>query len=197
MPLGSASFRSPESSDVGDDIVARGAIPTGSIGGVQWFVSYSVPVGILVLLGAVWFATDRPGGTADLPLSAFLATTFWVSGWVVQAAFYLGLSRLLGAPATTLRIGLLGVEAMPRVWSVNQAGLVSVATLIPILLLGMLYRLIEGGFSIPQLAPAEQAVWLPPSVGLKSHESIWLTGAWLCWVQVVLQMIPFPRTSGR
>ncbi|MDF1844051.1 MAG: hypothetical protein P1U77_21645 [Rubripirellula sp.] len=197
MPRGSAPFRSRDSDDFADDFVTRGAISMGSIGGVRCLISYSVPAGLLVLLGVVTFAADRPGSTADLPPSAMLATAFWASGWVVQAAFFWGLSKLLGAPATYLRVGLLGVESMPRVWTVNQAGLVSIATLIPILLLGMFYRLIEGGFSMPQLAPAEQAVWLPPSVGLKSHESIWLTGAWLCWVQVVLQMIPFPRTPGR
>lgn len=197
MPRGSAPFRSRDSDDFADDFVTRGAISMGSIGGVRCLISYSVPAGLLVLLGVVTFAADRPGSTADLPPSAMLATAFWASGWVVQTAFFWGLSKLLGTPATYLRVGLLGVESMPRVWTVNQAGLVSIATLIPILLLGMFYRLIEGGFSMPQLAPAEQAVWLPPSVGLKSHESIWLTGAWLCWVQVVLQMIPFPRTPGR
>lgn len=187
----------PDFREVPDEIAATGALRLGTAGGILYWLSYSVPVGIGLVAVAVVTATLGPGGTSDLPGSAALATGFWIGGWIFQLVAYLSLCRALRCSTHSMRIGLLGVEALPRMWSAPRAMLVAVGTVIPLLVLGMLYRWIEGGFQVPELAPAEQSVLTPPSVGMKSHESIWFTAAWLCWVQAVLQMIPFPRTPGR
>jgi len=187
----------PEFREVPDEYAARGALPLASFGGIRWWISYSVPIGFAIVALAVAMGTFGPGGTSDLPGSAALATGFWVSGWLAQSIAFVVLCRLFGSPTGTLRIGLLGVEALPRIWAAHRALIVAVGTILPLLILGMFFRWVEGGFRVPQLAPADDAVWSPPSVGFKSHESIWLTGAWLCWVQAILQMIPFPRTPGR
>jgi hypothetical protein len=40
-------------------------------------------------------------------------------------------------------------------------------------------------------------VWTAPGFGLLSSESVWLAGAWLCWIQAICQMFPLPKSLGR
>lgn len=197
MPVGNASPRSPVFSDVPEEFTARGAFALPWTRPFRCFVSYAVPIGLGILTLWVVVSTFRVGGTADLPPSAAAATAFWASGWVVQALAFFSLRGLVGLRTPWLRLGLLGVETSPQKCLPWQAFVVSVGTVVPILLLGMFYRLVEGGFQMPVLEPADTTEFMPPSIGFKQHESIWLTGAWLCWFQAVLQMVPFSRTPGR
>jgi hypothetical protein len=96
-----------------------------------------------------------------------------------------------------LNIGLVGVEAAPRPWSPGRNLLVALSTVLSLVLLGACFRLVEGGFEFPALLPVGDRVWAPPSLGFETHDSIWRSAAWLCWLQAVFQAYPLPRTMGR
>ncbi len=166
------------------------------VGGIQFQASLGVAIAAVVLtLFAI--AASRSAGNADVPRVVGLGALFWVSGWLVQAITYLSISRLMGSPASKLCLGVLGVEVGPRRWPASRALLVALATIAALIVLGSFYRLIEGGFRMPQIVRSDQSIWSAPSIGFAKHDSIWRTAAWLCWVQAVLQFYPLPRTLGR
>ncbi len=197
MPVGRLPSPSPEVADLNERVDARGALTVASIGPISLSLSYSVPIGLVIVIIAVALGAFAPGTTTDWVPSAAAATGFWITGWLIQGVTYFGLAHGPGRSPTVIRVGILGVELSPRVWSARRALSVGFAIVMSILSLGMFYRWVEGDFRIPQWTLSEPLNLTPPGLGFKSHESVWATAAWLCWVQAVFQMIPFPRTSGR
>lgn len=197
MSLGDDATASPQFTEVTETDDELGAMVLLKLGKLRVSLSFVVPLAAAILIITVAVATWLPGGTSDLPPSAAAASAFWISGWAAQVSAFLVLHWAFGRPSRRLRLGLLGVEVTPPFGSARRATIVGVGTVLPVVVLATFYRWVEGGFRFPELAPIESSTWVPPSVGLKDHESIWRTGAWLCWIQVILQMLPFPRTPGR
>ncbi len=171
-------------------------MPFAQLGGTRLSLSYTVFFAAAIFMAVVLAVSRRPGND-DLLRVAALGTTFWISGWLVQAITQLGLARMLGLPLGEMSIGLIGVEARPRLWLASRSLLVAVATVTSLIALGSFYRLVEGGFQLPTLSRAPSDVWVAPSIGFATYDSIWKSAAWLCWVQAVFQMYPLPRTMGR
>ena len=175
---------------------ARWAFPLIRLGGVQIHSSYGVLITAIALPLFAFTLASSPGN-AEMPRVVGLGVLFWLSGWMVQSVTYLSISRLTGSPAADLCVGVLGVELGPRRWPAQRALLVSLATMASMIVLGSVYRLIEGGLGDPPITRSDQSMWSAPSIGFAEHDSIWQSAAWLCWAQAVLQLYPLPRTIGR
>lgn len=179
-----------------DDGFNQGTIPIGRLGGTRFSLSYLVFISAAVLF-AVVLASSKQNGNEGLPRAAALGAALWVSGWVIQLITHVGVTRLLDLPLRHVSIGLLGVEGSPRNWPASRTLMTTLATIASLLVLGSFYRLVEGGFQMPVLSRAPTEVWATPSIGFEAEDSIWRTGAWLCWVQAICQMYPLPRALGR
>ncbi len=171
-------------------------MPLGRLAGTRLGLSYTVFFAAAIIFAVVLTFSGRPGN-ADLVRVTALGAAFWVSGWLVQALAYFVLTWLLGLRLSQLSVGLLGVESVPRSWSASRTLLTALGTLGSLLLLGGFYRLVEGGFQMPVLSPTPDQSLTAPSIGFDSPDSIWWSGAWLCWVQGLCQIYPLPRTIGR
>ena len=159
-------------------------------------ISYSVFLLVAVVLGiALNEVAEGPGREVITATAVGLA--LWISGWLVQSVAYALTARLVGTPISRLAIGPFGVKTFPRKWSPSGALAVSLGTIASLVALGSLYRLIEGGFQVPALGNEPQSFWTMPSIGLTENDSPWIAGAWLCWIQAILQMLPLGSTLGR
>lgn len=179
-----------------DESADRWTIPLCRMAGTQFGISYTVFIAAAILLAVVLTLASRPGNS-DIVQTTTLGTAFWLSGWLVQVLTHFLLAWILGLRLRRLSFGLLGVESTSRNWRASMALAVAIAALASLLLLGGLYRLIEGGFRMPTFLPDGGQSLSVPSIGFQSHDSIWFSGAWLCWVQAICQMYPLPRTLGR
>ncbi|MFK8114035.1 MAG: hypothetical protein AB8B91_17665 [Rubripirellula sp.] len=205
MSLGDPSFQSPEQATdepsrrprILDDAADRWTMPIGRIAGTSVGLSYSVFFAAAIVVAVVLISARQPGSNSDLPRAAGLAVAFWCSGWLVQWITHFGVTRILGLPMRHVSIGLLGVDGAPRNWSASRTLMTALATVASLLVLGSLYRLVEGGFQMPVLSRSPTNSWVTPSIGFTEHDSIWKSGAWLCWVQAICQMYPLPRSMGR
>ncbi|MGI9473565.1 MAG: hypothetical protein ACR2NZ_18630 [Rubripirellula sp.] len=194
MPLGHArSDVSRTDRTIGDGVWG---MPLGRIGRLRLSLSYTVFFALAILVLVVLNVSRQPGN-ADLPRAALWGTVFWLSGWLVQGVVYYWVARMLGRRMSVLTIGLLGVETSPVRWPARNALIVSIATLTSLLVLGGFYRLVEGGFQMPVLSQPGEPIWKLPSIGLGKLDSIWQTATWLCFVQVLGQLYPLPRSLGR
>ena len=171
-------------------------MPLGRLAGTRLSLSYAVFVAAAIVMAVVLTMAGRPA-SADLPRAAALGVGFWLAGWIVQAATHFALTWVFGLQMTHLNIGLIGVDATPRYWSAQRTLVICVGTVAALLLLGCFFRLVEGGFQLPVLSRSSDRIWTVPSIGFASYDSIWRTGAWLCWVQAFFQMYPLPRSLGR
>ncbi len=171
-------------------------MPLGRIFGTRLGLSYTVFIAAAIIFAVVVTVSGRQGNTG-LVQATVLGVAFWVSGWLLQAVTHFLFAWLLGLRLSLLSIGLLGVESSPRNWSAPRALLVAFGTLASLLLLGGFYRLVEGGFQMPIISRVPDQPLTAPSIGFESFDSIWRSGAWLCWVQALCQMYPLPRTMGR
>lgn len=196
MPARNARFDSQRQGGLYDDATDRWTVPLGRLAGVRLGFSYTVFLAAAILLPVVLTFSGRPGN-ADLIRVTGLGAAFWISGWLVQAVAYFLLAWVFGRRLSRLSFGLLGVETVPGRWSAVCSLTTSLGTLLALLLLGIFYRLVEGGFQLPVLAPSPQHSLTAPSIGFESPDSIWWSGAWLCWVQALCQVYPLPRTLGR
>jgi hypothetical protein len=174
----------------------RWSVPIGQLFGTSLGLSYSTFIAGAILVSIVLTSAGEQGN-ANLPKIAAMGTVFWVSGWLVQFVTYFGVCRLLNLPLRQLTVGLLGIESLPRNWSASRTLMVTLATTASLLVLGSIYRLVEGGFQMPVLSRDSPSMWAPPSIGFASVDSIWRSAAWLCWVQAICQMYPLPRALGR
>lgn len=168
-------------------------MPIARLGGVRITLSYSVFFVAAILVAIV----VQQSANNDLVHAVWMGIGFWLSGWLVQAVVQVGLSWALAVRLTHLSFGLVGVEALPRIWPASKSFLVGVASIVALLALGSFYRLVEGGFQLPTLAESPESIWVAPGIGLTANDSIWRAAAWLCWAQAVFQMYPLPRTIGR
>lgn len=171
-------------------------MPMGRLAGIHFSLSYAVFFALAILTAVVLTVAQQPGND-DLPRAAVVGASFWFSGWLVQALTHFALARLLRLRMTQVNIGLIGIETRPRPWPASGTFIVTICTIASLLLLGMLYRLVEGGFRLPELSLESSAMLTAPSIGFASPDSLWRSAAWLCWVQAVFQMYPLPRTMGR
>jgi hypothetical protein len=181
---------------VPDDPAEKWAMPLGSLAGTRLSLSYTVFFAAAILLAVVLSLSSEPPNV-DPTRAASLGVGFWVAGWLAQALAHFGLTRVFGLPLRQLNIGLIGVEATPRRWSPIGSLLVTVGTIASLLILGTLFRLVEGGFQLPVLSRVPEQTFTAPSIGFESFDSIWRSAAWLCWVQAIFQMYPLPRSMGR
>jgi hypothetical protein len=115
----------------------------------------------------------------------------------MQVIANLGLCWFLRSPETQLNIGLVGVESRARRWSASRGLVVSLGTIVSLIVLGSVFRLIEGGFQLPTISQSPGSGWIAPNIATNSEDSVWRIGAWLCWVQAICQMYPLPRSMGR
>jgi hypothetical protein len=172
------------------------SIPVFRFRRLQVTLSYLVFLVAAVVIGIA--LNDSLLGSADgLGAATAIAIGFWIAGWLIQGITYLVISRLIGAPVGRLPIGLLGVKALPRRWSASAALTVSLATISSPVILGVLFVVIEGGFQLPVVSTEPNSLWTVPSVGVSKHDAPWLAGAWLCWAQAILQLVPLDRSLGR
>jgi hypothetical protein len=192
MQVGNASSRPPRRERL-EDATERWAVPLGHVAGTRVNLSYTVFFAAAIVVAVVLTLA----GKSDLPRTAAMGVAFWISGWLVQVVTHFGLTWLLRLRTTRLTVGLFGLEAVPRFWSAPKSLIVSLGTVVSLLLLGLLFRMIEGGFQMPVLSRAPSDIWIAPSIGFASYDSVWRSAAWLCWVQCLFQMYPLPRTMGR
>ena len=196
MPVGQARSESTRGERFVTDEVDRFSMPLFRLFGTRVCLSYSVMVALAVLISVVINVSRQPGNS-DLPRVALFATMGWVTGWLVQGIVYAGVSLASGVRLGHLTIGVLGVESVPRCWTGRVAFLVSVSAVMAGVLLGCFFRLVEGGFQFPTIGNTGDAIWQLPSVGLGEVDSVWRTATWLCFMQMIGQMCPLPRTLGR
>lgn len=196
MPVGNASQRSSDRRrDPGPEL-ERWAMPLGRWGSTRFYLSYAVFFSAAVVAAIVLALWVRPGNS-DLPRAALIGVAFWIGGWLIQVITHLTVAAALGLRTRRLSIGLIGLEAAPRPWPAGKSLVVAIATIFSLLMLGILYRLIEGDFQMPTLSQPPDDIWRAPSLGLTATDSLWKSGAWLCWIQCLFQMYPLPRTMGR
>lgn len=153
------------------------------------FLVAAIVVGIT--LNDTFFGADRGRAAATA-----VAVGFWISGWLIQAVAFVLIAKLIGRPIRQLSVGLFGVKAFPRKWSASAALTVSLGTISSLLTLGIVFGLVGGGAAAFVGASKSASIWIAPSVGISSLDSPWLAGAWLCWAQAFLQMIPIERSIG-
>ncbi|QDT10681.1 hypothetical protein [Planctomycetes bacterium K23_9] len=179
------------------------AIPLGTISGLRLFVSYGVFVAVAVLVGVlVTFRGRSSGGVeisgnGDLMSVAFVGLAFWLVGWLVQLTVYAFYRFAFGVPIESVTIGILGVESRARDWDARTALTVSLSSLFAVVAIGGLIVVAEQFVNGTQPWPRMFSVWSAPSFGLTQADSIWLGGAWLCWVQAICQAYPLPKSTGR
>jgi hypothetical protein len=128
---------------------------------------------------------------------ALLGAGFWVSGWLVQLVAELWVSGMYGRRLPAITINLVGVQSRPRRWPPVESLMVSLSSLAALFCLGAVYWWADGGFDTPALVSDDSEAWRLPSFGFAASDSVWSTGAWLCWAQVLCQSYPLPRTTGR
>ncbi len=196
MPVGNASSRTPKPDSDLNDTFDPWAVPLGRIGGISFSLSYTVFIAAAILVGVVLVVSGPPENT-DLPRAAALGTLFWISGWGIQIVTHALLTWMSGLRESAINIGLVGIESSPRSWPPGRTFAISTLTVVSLLFLGAFYRIVDGGFQVPVMAPAEAPTFTAPSIGFAKSDSIWLSAAWLCWVQALFQMCPLPRTQGR
>lgn len=181
-------------------------MPIVTLGGIGLNLSYGVFIAAAVIFSLTLMSRSAPGNS-DLPRAAAIGVGFWVLGWLVQAVAFLLTAVGLGLSTRSLTIGLIGVESAPRRWTARRSLIVSIVTVGSLLFLGVFWRLIEGGFRMPQWdSLAATPSWLsrfdaqgfrPPPMEFNSRESVFRFGSWLCGLQAVCQLFPLPRTMGR
>ena len=196
MPFGQAPPKNTRGDQFIETDVDRFSLPVLRIGRIRVSVSYTVFLAFAVLVGVVMNVTRQPGNS-DLPRVAMLACLGWCSGCVVQLLAYGAVAWASGHRSGGVTIGVLGVETIPQRWQPRVAFLTGLAALMSCVFLGCFYRLVDGGLQIPVMEATTDPVWKLPSIGLGEVKSAWRTASWLCFVQVVGQLCPLPRTLGR
>jgi hypothetical protein len=136
-------------------------------------------------------------GNDDLPIVAMLGCSFWAAAWAVQVIIHLMFRYLGGLPIKTLTVGLVGLEYPVRPWSARAAMWVTSTTVMAIFTVGAMLIICESLVIGPRTLQSTVSVWTAPGFGLASRESVWLAGAWLCWIQAICQMFPLPKSLGR
>lgn len=172
------------------------SVPLFRLRGRSIHVSYSVFLVAAAVLGVALNEALR-GSFNEVVNALTIGVLFWLSGWVIQSAAFTVIGRLVGSPINRLSLAPFGVKTFPRAWSPSSALAVSLGTIASLILLGTLYRVIAGDFPIPMPASEPGSIWTPPSIGLTKHDSPWLAGAWLCWIQAIFQMFPLNNSIGR
>jgi hypothetical protein len=196
MPVGNASSRSSGHRPETEQAVERWAVPLGRLGPTRLSLSYAVFFSAAIVAAIILAVWVRPNN-GDLPRAALVGVAFWIGGWMIQLVTHLLTAWLLGLRTSRLNIGLIGLEAAPRPWPAAKTMVVSLCTIVSLLLMGILFRLIEGDFRMPVLSRVPRELWRAPSIGFTPHDLMWRSGAWLCWIQCLFQMYPLPRTMGR
>ena len=165
-------------------------MPVFRAGGIQLRISYSIIFAGLLLLLALT--------SSSIPARVFgIGVCFWISGWLAQSVSFLFSTHLIGKSSPGLCLGVLGVESGPRCWLPRHDLVVSLASLIAVVGLGVVYCALAGGLHLPQVVRPGQSIWSIPSLGFADHDSIWMSAACLCWLQALFQLYPLPRTLGR
>ena len=196
MPTLNPFSSRPQGDPLFDDEVEDWALPLGRVGGVKFHLSYSVFVAFAVLLGLIAMVKDRMGNS-DLPMVAMIGLGFWTCGWFVQVVVHLAYRFAGNYSIHTLTIGLRGVETRSRSWPAGVALAVSFTSLFALIGIGAVFLLVES-LTHGQLRSAQLvSIWTAPSFGLVSTDTVWLAGAWFCWIQAICQIYPLPRSLGR
>ncbi len=196
MPTINAYPQRPQRDRPDQGEVEAWAMPLGRVGGIEFQLCYSVFVAFAVLAGIIAMVRGRDNN-ADLPMVAMIGAAFWAAGWLVQVVVHCFLRFVGRIPIESLTIGLLGIESRTRSWSAKSALLTASATLFSIVALGGMFLLAENLVLGPRLLESTLSVWGTPGFGLASRETVWLAGAWLCWIQAICQMYPLPKSLGR
>ncbi len=175
-------------------------MPLGTISGLKLYLSYGVFVAAAVLVGVLVIVRDNvgtAGGNSDLTSVTLIGLAFWLVGWLVQLTVYGFYRFVFGVPIESVTIGILGVESRPRDWDARTALIVSTSSLLAVVSIGMLIVAAEQLINHTNPWPRMFSVWSAPSFGLSRSDSIWLGGAWLCWIQAICQLYPLPKSTGR
>ena len=196
MPLGHAPPESSRRGQLAGREVDRFSVSLIRSRWVRFNLSYTVVLALVVLLVVVINVLQQPGN-ADVPKVAVFATLAWVSGWITQVLTYTLVGWASGYHVSSFTIGVLGIETVAHRWHARVAFLTGVTASMSLVLLGCFYRLVDGGFQVPSIEVTRDPIWQLSSVGLGEVESVWRTASWLCFVQVIGQMVPLPRTLGR
>lgn len=183
------------------DVTEGWSMPVGKMGGIRFYVSYSIFVALAVLAGLVAMIQNRPGN-ADLPVTALVAVGIWALGWLVQVIVLLVFHFVVGYRSNTITVGLLGVESPNRLWdsvqwTASATIMVASTTLIAVFLCGFGFFATHASIHSGWSSDAVFELFRTPGFGLGATESLWLAGTWLCWVQVLCQLFPLPRNLGR
>lgn len=179
------------------------SVPLGRVAGIRFFLSYSVIVALAILAALVAMVVGQ-NNNADLPLLATTAVAIWSTGWLVQLIVQLGMHYFTAAKSESITIGVVGVELpnplyLQNVWSAPATLVNAMITLSSLLIFGF-------GFLCLHLTAlsADLSIWASwrdalatPSVSLGELQNVYLTAAWLFWIQAASQAFPVPRHLGR
>ncbi len=206
MTAANAFSQRPQPGPFDDEAHDSWSMPVVRVAGTQLHIAYSVFIALAVLTAFTVTVAPREGNS-DLPIVTLIGVAFWVTGWCVQTVAALAIGIWLRCPSSTMTIGLWGVESSRRPWTAAQALALVAGTLVPVLLLGtaiIAADYVWYGHPSFQQSGSQSSwlgswvnVWDTPSLGLTSADSILRTGAWLCFIQVLCQTLPFPTTLGR
>lgn len=174
----------------------RGGLPLIRVFGVRVTLAYSVVIVASIILGVTGSRSlnDRTG---EAVLAAGLGLLLWILGWVVQMIVYGAVSNLVGWPAQRIRLGLFGIESVPKAWTASSAATVVLATLTALFAIASMCWLVGSEFELQQSISARDTFWGAPSLGAGAYDSHWLSAAWLFFVQALCQLYPLNHSLGR
>jgi len=201
MSAANAFSQRPSQEPFDDDASEGWSLPIVRLGRTRIHLSYSVFVALAVLIAFTLSVATREGNE-DLPLVTMMGVGFWVAGWMVQLFSSWAICHWMRRPCTSLTIGLWGTESTRRIWSAGQCLTFVLATLAPVLVLAVVLLFADRWLYGPSAVTTTWLFgWLPtlqaPSLGLTKADSILQSGAWLLFIQLLCQTLPFPTTLGR
>ena len=179
------------------------SIKIGQLAGVRFYLSYTVFIAIAILTAFV--AMMQNGyASGDVPVLAVTSVSIWVTGWVVQSMVQLLLHFRGGIASDTITIGVFGVELnnpMRRrsVWTARATLVSTLCTLTVLTLFGFACMAVHLVSISADLAswPAWRDAMAQPGFSLGSMNHIYVTAAWLFWIQAACQAYPMPPNLGR
>ena len=191
----SSSQRTRSESLYEDHHVSSWVVPIGNLAGTRFYLSCSALVAAAILITVVVTVSGQQG-KRDLPYAALIGAGFWVVGWIVQACTILTVGRIHGHRVRQMTFNLLGPESHAHRRPAGESLLAAISSLLMLLFCGAIFWWADGGFRTPVFTLGGDLL-RTPSMGLRASDSVWRSGAWLCWAQAVFQVYPLPRTTGR
>lgn len=175
---------------------ARWSVPLFRLGSVRFAFSYLVFVTTALIIAGTVVRTLN-GTSGDLVAAVAMGGMLWMTGWAIQVIAYTTVTAWIGWPTRVVIIGLFGIQLVPRRWPPSALISVGLATCTALLVPVSICWLIGSRVELEPALTSRNSFWIAPSVGATSLDSIWLSAAWLMFVQAVVQLYPLSHTIGR